>query len=77
MYSVYGRGASKNADGSITIKVDIVNDQTGASVRVQAYTGASVKDIQEQIRSDLQAMVAAQVDVALSTAVVGKLLGSI
>lgn len=77
MYSVFGRAVTKNPDGTVTVKAEFVDDRTGQSIRIQDYTGATLIAVRTAIGTDLAALVAAQTDIALSTAVIGKLLGSV
>lgn len=77
MYHAVGRGAQKNADGTVTIKVEFVDDRTDKMLRFETYTATSLQVVQEQISRDLRSLVAAESDTALSTAVVGQILGSI
>lgn len=77
MYSVFGRGAQRNADGTVTIKVEVINDRTEQSIAYATYTGASLQAVEAAIAADLRSRVAAEDDAALSEAVVGKLLGSL
>lgn len=77
MYSVYGRGVTKHADGSVTVKAEFVDDRTSRTVRIADYTGPTVNDIRWQITQALQSLVTSGTDAALEAAVVGQLLGSI
>lgn len=77
MYSAYGRAVIRHADGSLTIKVEFVNDQTTRTVRITDYTGLTVNDVRWQITQALQDLITSDTDAALQAAVVGQLLGSI
>lgn len=80
MYQALGRAAHRNADNTITVKVEIVDDRTGDTVRFQDYTlpsaGFKVALLQA-VRADLQQLVANETDAALNAAIVNVQLGSV
>lgn len=77
MYQAIGRAVKKNANGSFTVKVEIQDDRTAATVRFHEYTVRSLLELRQAITADLQSLVSAETDAALSQAFVGVQLGSI
>lgn len=80
MYQATGRSVVKNADATITVKVEITDDRTGKTVRFQTYTIAAAGfavALRAAIATDLKALVAAETDAALNAAIVNVSLGSI
>lgn len=79
-YQAIGRGVVRNANNTISVKVEIIDDRTGQSVRFQDYTLPQVgfvAALRAAVRGDLQALVAAETDAALNAVVVNVQLGSI
>lgn len=79
-YSAIGRKVNKNADTTITVKVEILDDRTGNSVRFQDYTlpaAGFAAALRAAIVADLKALVAAESDATLNAAIVNVQLGSI
>jgi hypothetical protein len=77
MYQAIGRAVKKNADGTYTVKVEIQDDRTGATVRFGDYTVNTMLTLRQLIAADLQTLVAAETDATLSKAFVNVQLGSI
>lgn len=80
MYQAIGRKVNKNGDGSITVKVEILDDRTGASVRFQDYTLAAAgfaQALRAAVNADLRTLVAAETDATLNAAIVNVQLGSV
>ena len=80
MYQALGRGVMRNPDNTISVKIEIVNDRTGETVRFQDYTLPAVGfalALRGAIKADLQALVAAETDATLNAAIVNVQLGSI
>lgn len=74
-YQAIGRGVRRTAKG-LEVKVELMNSETAATVRFQAYDGPSLPAIQQQIKADLDQLVDGETDAALSAAVVGQLLAT-
>lgn len=80
MYQALGRAVVRNADTTITVKVEVVDDRTGNSVGFRTYTLPTVGFVlalRAAIKADLRAVVAAETDATLNAAVVNVQLGSI
>lgn len=80
MYQAIGRTVIKNADTTITVNVEIIDDRTAARVRFQKYTLPAqgfAAALKAAITVDLKALVAAESDATLNAAIVGVQLGSI
>lgn len=79
-YQALGRAVFRNANNTITVKVEIIDDRTAESVRFQDYVlpaaGFAVA-LRAAVRADLQALVAAETDATLNAAIVNVQLGSI
>lgn len=74
-YSAIGLGATKNGDGTITVKAQIVNDADGHVVEVlKPVTGATLAAIRAALQAAVDAKVDAENDQALNAAVVGRVL---
>lgn len=76
MFTAWGRGAKKNADGTFAVRVEIVDDRTTKSVKFENYSG-SLTSIKAAIMRDLNQLKDNENDVTLNEAVVGKILGSV
>lgn len=77
MYQAIGRAVVKLPNGKFTVKVEIVDDRMGRTVRFESYTVASMSALQAAIALDLNALSSAETDATLSAAVVGVVLGSL
>lgn len=80
MYQALGRTVVKNANGTISVKVEIVDDRTGQTAGFRDYTLPQIgfsASLRAAVKTDLQALVAAETDAALSAAIVNVQLGSI
>lgn len=76
MYQALGRGVRRNANTTFTVKVEIQNDQ-GKQVKVEEFTVSSMNELKQKCRDALQAVVDAERDVSLTTAIVNQLLAQI
>lgn len=74
-YQAIGRGV-KRTDKGLEVKVEIMNDQTGKTLRFQTYEGASLVEVTTAVKADLDQLVTNEEDAALSAAVVGVLLAT-
>lgn len=75
VFSAIGRAARRNPNGSIFVKVEIM-DAAEKTIAFRDYTGPTIDAIKALIRTDLDALILVVDDAALSQAVVGVLLGS-
>lgn len=75
-YSAIGLGATKNGDGTITVKAQIINDSDGGRVVevLKPITGANIAAIRAALQAAVDAKVDAESDQALNAAVVGRVL---
>lgn len=73
-YSAIGLGATKNADGTITVKAQIRRDDDGKQIEIVTLTGATVAVVKAQLQAAVDAKVDAEKDQALNAAVVGVVL---
>lgn len=79
-YQAIGRKVNKNADTTITVKVEILDDRTGNRVRFQDYTlpaAGFAAALRAAILVDLKALVTAESDATLNAAIVNVQLGAI
>lgn len=79
-YLALGRTVFRNANTTITVKIEIVDDRTGNSVRFQEYNlpaAGFAAALRAAVKADLQALVAAESDATLNAAIVNVQLGSI
>lgn len=80
MYQALGRSVVRNGNGTITVKVEIIDDRTANSVRFQEYVlpaaGFAVA-LRAAVHADLQTLVANETDAALNAAVVNVQLGTV
>lgn len=74
-YQAIGRGV-RRTDKGLEVKVEIMNDQTGKTLRFQTYEGKTLVNVQALVKADLDQMVTNEHDAALSAAVVGVLLAT-
>lgn len=74
-FSAIGRAARRNPNGSIAVKVEIM-DTAGKTVAFRDYTGPTIDAIKALIRTDLDALLVVVDDASLSQAIVGVLLAS-
>lgn len=80
MYQALGRTVVKKPNGEIAVKVEILDDRTGQSAGFRDYSIPQVgfsASLRAAVQADLQALVAAETDAALSAAIVNVQLGSI
>lgn len=80
MFQAIGRGVQKNANNTITVKVEFLRDVengTQQQVRVEAITADTLVDLRKQVVVALKSMKAAEQDIALNDAIVGVILGEI
>lgn len=76
MFTATGIGASANRDGTITVKVRIVDDRTNTTVDTRDYTAKDLNAVKDLITADLQARREAESDAVLNKAITGQVLGN-
>lgn len=74
-YQAIGRGVKRTEKG-LEVKVEIMNDQTGKTLRFETYEGKSLVAVQALVKADLDQLVTNEQDAVLSAAVVGVLLAT-
>lgn len=74
-FQAIGRGV-KRTKGGLEVKVEIMDDQTGKTLKFETYEGASLVIVQQRVKADLDQLVTNEHDAALSAAVVGVLLAT-
>lgn len=72
-----GINVIKNADATITIRADVIDDQTGKKVFTHDYQGKDVDSIKLDIVADMRAWKKVTTDKDLIDQVVGQVLGSV
>lgn len=72
-----GINVIKNADGSITIRADVIDDQTGKKVFTHDYQGKDINAIKADILADMKSWKKIITDKDLIDQVVGQVLGSV
>lgn len=77
MFQAIGRAATRNPDNTFTVRVELIDDRTNVTVRLQSYTVASKVDLLAAVAADLKALRAAENDAALNAAIVDQLLGQL
>lgn len=77
MFQAIGRAATRNPDNTFTVRVELIDDRTGGTVRLQSYTVGTKQALLAAILADLQALRAAENDAALNASIVDQLLGQI
>lgn len=77
MFTATGIGAKKNADNTVTLRVQVTDDRDSSVVFTRNYTARSVIEARGLIQVDLQAQRDNETDQTLNAAVIGQVLGSI
>lgn len=77
MFTATGVGVRKNADNTVTVKVQVTDDRDGKAMWTREYTAKTVVEAQQHIQQDLKALMANETDATLNAAVVGQVLGTI
>lgn len=74
--SAIGVGSRRNPDGTLSVKVQIIDDASQKGQGFVEFTGASLEDCTRQMQAELNAREAAQADVTVNAAVRGKVLAT-
>lgn len=76
-FSAVGRGARQNADGTITVKVDVLDEITNKVIDTITQTAPDLGGVAKLFEANLKARVDATTDQGLIDAVVGKVIASV
>lgn len=77
MFTALGIGVRKNADNTVTVKVQILDDRDQRVVSTDEYKGPTLMAVKAKIQADLETMRVNETDATLNAAVVGQVLGSV
>lgn len=77
MFTATGIGVRKNADNTVTVKAQIVDDRNDKVMSTREYTAPTVMAAILLVRADLQVLLANENDATLNAAIVGQVLGSV
>lgn len=77
MYQALGRAVKRNADGSITARVEFIDERTNKTVRFEDITAATVPLIKQACRDGVRDLVDREKDATLNAAIVNVMLAQV